>query len=239
MKTVVKTLIIIIMIICLIATYWIIARYTTLIQDDILKKNQWGNVNPIATLVTGIISLIILTISLKYYDAIFQILKLLKTIKIGFFASLFFILIATMFWSDSWTDNTSDVLDSRELGDGIWKLGHPLTFLIIDLPIYLRHKVDILQNYWSDLWAYPSVLLLFVIQFSIYIHGLRIVFNLKKITNYKRLSDLQQAEHISSDKFCEASNIPIYDSENEKRMTKTELILYQTQASDITIDEVK
>jgi hypothetical protein len=86
-----------------------------------------------------------------------------------------------MFWSDSWTDKPSTVLDSRELGDGVWKLGHPLTFIIIDLPIYFRHKVENLQKYWSDLWAYPSVLILFVIQFSIYIHGLRMIINFKKI----------------------------------------------------------
>jgi hypothetical protein len=181
MKRIIKILAIITSMVSLISIYWIIARYTDLIYDNILEKGKWGNVNPIATLLTGIISITILLISLKFYEPIFKTLKLSRTIKIAFLTSLFFILVATMFWSDSWTDKPSTVLDSRELGDGVWKLGHPLTFIIIDLPIYFRHKVENLQKYWSDLWAYPSVLILFVIQFSIYIHGLRMIINFKKI----------------------------------------------------------
>jgi len=181
MKTIIKILITLTTVVSLISIYWIIARYTDLITDNLLEKGNWRNVNPIITLLTGLISITILLISNRYFKPLFQILKLSKTIKIGFLTSLFFILIATMFWSDSWSDTPSAVLDSRELGDGIWKLGHPLTFLIIDLPIYLRHKNDSLQNYWSDFWAYPSVLILFVIQFSIYIQGLRIIINIRKI----------------------------------------------------------
>ncbi|WP_430811655.1 MULTISPECIES: hypothetical protein [unclassified Carboxylicivirga] len=181
MKTIIKILIILTTIVSLISIYWIIARYTDLITDDLLEKGNWGNVNPIMTLLTGLISIPILLISHRFFQPIFQTLRLSKTIKIGFLTSLFFILIATMFWSDSWNDTPSAVLDSRELGDGVWKLGHPLTFIIIDLPIYLRHKNDSLQNYWSDFWAYPSVLVLFVIQFSVYIQGLRMIINARKI----------------------------------------------------------
>jgi hypothetical protein len=187
MKAIIRILIVLISIINLIAVYWLVARYADFVQDELLEKNNWGNVNPIVTLITGLVSIIILGTTLIYYKPIFQTLKLSKTLKIGFLTSLFFILIATMFWSDSWTNTSSSVLDSRELGDGIWKLGHPLTFIIIDLPIYLRHRVDSLQNYWSDLWAYPSVLILFVIQLSIYIHGLRIIINARRIkTTYNK-----------------------------------------------------
>ena len=184
MKILIKILVAITSIVSLIAIYWISIRYTDLFFDDLLEKGKWRNVNPIATLLTGIVSITILLISLRYYTSIFQIVKLSKTINIGLLASLLFILVATMFWSDSWSSTSSNVLDSRELGDGIWKLGHPLTFLIIDLPIYLRHKMNSLQMYWSDLWAYPSVLALFVIQFSIYIHGLRMIINLKEIKKF-------------------------------------------------------
>lgn len=198
MKTVIKLLIFIILAVCLIVIYWIFVRYTDFIHDDLLEKGKWGNVRPVVTLITGLISLIILLITFQYYEFIFCTVKLYRSIKIGFFTSLFFILIATMFWSDSWTENPSVVLDSRELGDGIWKLGHPLTFLIIDLPIYLRHKVNGLQEYWSDLWAYPSVLILFVIQFSIYIHGLRMIVNVKKIKNFYNKQDSESFANLSN-----------------------------------------
>ncbi|TKG91465.1 hypothetical protein EYV94_20775 [Puteibacter caeruleilacunae] len=181
MRTIIKVLISMTSLVCLIAAYWIIARYSNLISDSILDKGKWGNVRPITILSKGLISLSILLISLRYFNTVFQILKPLKTIKIGFFTSLFFILVATMFWADTWTEAPSAVLDARECGDGVWKLGHPLTFIIIDLTIYLRHKYDGLQEYWSDWWAYPSVLILFVIQFSIYMQGLRMMINYKRL----------------------------------------------------------
>lgn len=183
LKQIVTILLILTSVILLIDFYWILARYTDLVYDSLLEKGKWGNVSIISTFISGLISLAILFITLKFLNPIFMIVKISKTLKIGFFTSLFFILLATMFWSDSWTDLQSNVPDSRELGDGIWKLGHPLTFLIIDFPIYLRHKFENLQAFWSDHWAYPSVLLLFVIQFSIFIHGLRMIINYKKIKN--------------------------------------------------------
>ncbi len=181
MKLVIKILLLLISIVCLISIYWILARYTEFVFDEILEKGKWGNVNPILTLIMGFVSITILTVSLKYYRPIFQTTKAWESIKVGFIISSFFIIIATLFWSDSWTETPSLVLDSRELGDEIWKLGHPLTFIIIDLPIYFRRNFDGLETYWMDLWAYPSVLSLFVIQFSIYIHGLRLMINYRKI----------------------------------------------------------
>jgi hypothetical protein len=181
MKITMKILLVIIFIICLITTYWISARYTDFIFDDLLEKGKWGNVNPISTLLTGILSLMILLTSLIYYKPIFKVIKLSKTIKIGFLISLFFILIATFFWADSWAKDPIDIAESRELGDTIWKLGHPLTFIIIDLPIYLRLRFENFKYYLSDLWLYPSIVILFIVQFCVYIHGLRMIINLKKI----------------------------------------------------------
>ncbi len=183
LRLIVTILLILTSVILLIDLYWILARYTDLIYDSLLEKGKWGNVSVISIFISGLISLTILFITLKFLNPVSRTVKIYKTLKTGLFTSLFFILLATMFWSDSWTGSQSIVLDSRELGDAIWKLGHPLTFLIIDFPIYLRNKFENLQALWSDYWAYPSVLILFVIQFSIYIHGLRMIINYKKIKN--------------------------------------------------------
>lgn len=190
MKIIIRSIWILTLVIGLISLYWVLSRYTDLFVDELLEKGKWGNVSPVTTFVLSVISILILTITLRFYNLISSTIDLSKSLKMAFFLSIFFILIATMFWSDSWTETPSPVLDSRELGDAIWKLGHPLTFLIIDLPIYLRRKFDGLNPYWSDFWAYPSVLILFNIQFAIYIHGIRMLINLRKIkTTYNNVYD--------------------------------------------------
>ena len=183
MKITIKILVVITFAVCIISTYWISARYTDFIFDDLLEKGKWGNVYPISTLITGILSLIVLSTSLIYYEPIFKILKLSKTIKTGFLVSLFFILLATFFWADSWAKTPIDIIESRELGDTIWKLGHPLTFIVIDLPIYARLQFENFKYFLSDLWLYPIAVILFIIQFCIYIHGLRMIINFNKIIN--------------------------------------------------------
>lgn len=165
-----------------ITLYWTFARYTNFVYDEQLEPNKWGNVTPFTTFLFSILTIIILAISLRYYDCIHNSIDTIKSIKIGIGTSIPFILIGTMFWSDSWsyTPNNS-VPDAREIGDGIFSIGHPLTFLIIDLPIYLRNRFDKIVFNWSDYWAYPSVLCLFVMQTIIYIHGIRLANNMVKI----------------------------------------------------------
>ncbi|RYY06829.1 MAG: hypothetical protein EOP43_05115 [Sphingobacteriaceae bacterium] len=156
----------------------VISGYLTFSGHYHLFQDQFL-IQPITTLSLGILSTIILLISLKYYDSTTEIVEYKQTLKIGFICSLFFILIATL----AWFNKDPLIPDSRYIGDQIWKLGHPLTFLIIDLPIYLRLKSKFLQKFWSDYWTYPSVVTLFIVQFSIYVHGIRLLFNFKKIKN--------------------------------------------------------
>jgi hypothetical protein len=163
--------------------YWTAARYTTLVYDEFLEpEKKWGNVTPFTTCIFSIVTIFILAISLKYYACIQHSINTFNSIKIGIGISIPFILIATLFWSDSWSNiPNNSVPDARELGDGIFSIGHPLTFLIIDLPIYLRNKFDNIRFLWSDYWAYPSVVCLFIIQTTIYIHGIRLAINIAKI----------------------------------------------------------
>jgi len=131
----------------------------------------------------GLLSIIILWVTLKYEPFVFRVVKPRKTVKVAVYISLFFVIVATIAWSDAWANNPIYMPDSREVGDSIWKLGHPLTFMVIDLPIYLRIKYPSLQNLWSDSWALPLVLLLFLLQFSVYVQGVRMLINMKRIKN--------------------------------------------------------
>lgn len=181
MKATIKIILFLTIIVSLISVYWVLARYTDLIYDDVLEINKWGNVSPFFTLITGLISIFILLITLIFYNPIFQVLKISKTLIIAFSISGIFVTFATMTWAESWFGNNYFDPDTRELGDAIWTLGNPLTFLIIDLPIYIRHKFEQTDIFWSDLWAYPCVLILFLIQFMVYVHGIRLIISLKKI----------------------------------------------------------
>jgi hypothetical protein len=167
--------------------YWTFARYTDFVFDELLETHKWGNVTPLTTFFVSLLTILILFINLKYHNSINTSISIFKTIKIGIGISIPFILLATLFWSDSWSDTPNySVPDARELGDGIFSVGHPLTFLIIDLPIYLRHKFDGLQYFWNDYWAYPTSLILFIVQIIIYIQGIRLLINFRKIkTAYK------------------------------------------------------
>lgn len=191
MKTLTQILLLLVVIVTLISGYWSLARYTDLVYDAVLMKGKWENISPFNTFIFGVLTTLILIVLLKYFKLIIQVVNPIRTFKIGVWSSLFFILLATAFWSESWLEEPNalrHIPDARELGDGIWKLGHPLTFLIIDLPIYLRQKFEIIQNYWSDYWAFPAVLVLFVIQFSIYIQGIRMVLNINRIkTAYNKV----------------------------------------------------
>ncbi len=169
-----RILIGIVLLVCLMSAYGVIVQQTNWLQDEVI--NRWDNFYPTFTLTTGLATLTILFISLKYKTLVLKSLKLSKTISIAVFASLPFIALATPAWFHSYADP-----DIYELGDAIWKLGYPLTFLIIDLPIYLRKKMEVL-HFFDYLWMYPTVLFLFITQFSIYIHGIRIIINARDLS---------------------------------------------------------
>lgn len=182
MKTTIKILIVLSFLVSVFALYWTLARYTNLVYDEMLEPNKWGNVTPFTTFLLSVLTILILGLSLKYYKSISNSIDIFKTIKIGISVSIPFILLGTLFWSDSWSGTPNfSVPDARELGDGIFSIGHPLTFLVIDLTIYLRHKFNGIEFYWSDYWAYPTVVSLFIAQTTIYIQGMRIAINMKKI----------------------------------------------------------
>lgn len=182
MKKTIKLLLILSLIIVIISIYWTIARYTDLIIDTNIKSNYFFSLK---NLFSGILTAFILYIYDKYFFFITKALKPKVSIIIGFLASLLFIILGTLLWSDSWSENPSALSsETREAGDYIWQLGHPLTSLIIDFPVYLRLKYPYLQNFWSDYWAYPSVLILFITQFIIYIQGILLLINWKEIKTY-------------------------------------------------------
>ncbi len=168
-----KILIIITSVVCLLATYAMIAKSGNSIQDEVIQR--WANIYPLYTLISGLISLAILLFSFKYSGFLFDLLGLAKTVKIAALFSLPFILFATA----AWFYNSGDA-DQYQLGDAIWKLGHPLTFIVIDLPIYLKMTFEDI-NFVSYNWMYPLVIVLFVLQFVIFTHGLRIILNIKHI----------------------------------------------------------
>lgn len=167
--------------ITLMAGYAALVAYTGFIEDSVLEK--WAYFHPENTFLKGLLSIIILWEALKYEPTVFRIVKPRKTVKVAVYVSLFFVIVATIAWSDAWSGHSVNMPDSREVGDSIWKLGHPLTFLIIDLPIYLRIKHPNLQHFWSDIWALPMVLLLFLLQSSVYVHGVRMLISFKRIKN--------------------------------------------------------
>ena len=167
--------------ITLMAGYAALAAHTGFIVNSALEK--WSGFHPENTVMKGLLSIIILWVTLKYEPFVFRVVKPRKTVKVAVYISLFFVIVATIAWSDAWANNPIYMPDSREVGDSIWKLGHPLTFMVIDLPIYLRIKYPSLQNLWSDIWALPLVLLLFLLQFSVYVQGVRMLINMKRIKN--------------------------------------------------------
>lgn len=168
----------IVLLICLMSFYGVIAKCTNVIQDVVL--NNWVNIHPICTLASGLVSLAILLLSLKYNSFLFEFINLSKTIRIAVLISIPFGILGTVAWFHGYNDP-----DVYELGDVIWQLGSPLTFLIIELPIYIKQRFECL-NFFSYLWMYPIVLILFVVQWSIYIHGIRLVLNVRKLLEFRK-----------------------------------------------------
>lgn len=99
MKIIIRSIWILTLVIGLISLYWVLSRYTDLFVDELLEKGKWGNVSPVTTFVLSVISILILTITLRFYNLISSTIDLSKSLKMAFFLSIFFILIATMFWS--------------------------------------------------------------------------------------------------------------------------------------------
>ena len=148
-----------------------------------------AEINVTSLFIISFVSLIILVVGHSKDQILTEALVIKRSRVLAMFISIPLILIGLMFWLES-SNYSSLVPDAGYLGDGIFKLGAPLTFFTIQLNIFLSSLAE--YNLYSPIFNVVQMLvtpILFAVQMSIYTLGLNlVVFGFSRI-NEKRSSD--------------------------------------------------